>query len=217
MLKVGYIGLGLMGKSIARNILKAGFEIVVHNRSRAAVQELAAEGAKEAFSPAEVAKQADIVFNQGDSRTTQAQVGAHSAGVAQQQVRLEVGEALFVRSSRELRLTAAGERFAFGHQGHLEGRTVGQLPLAVAAFDPEHLFELVSDREAAVVGALRHHALGPEVHGEVSPVVVATLQLLPAFSRVFRPLGQAEELVQRRGVDDDKVEHHDPEQRRNDQ
>jgi hypothetical protein len=55
MLKVGYIGLGLMGKSIARNILKAGFPLVVHNRSRAAVAELVAEGATEAFSPAEVA------------------------------------------------------------------------------------------------------------------------------------------------------------------
>ncbi|MBT3712364.1 MAG: 2-hydroxy-3-oxopropionate reductase, partial [Anaerolineae bacterium] len=37
MLKVGYIGLGLMGKPMARNILKAGFPLVVHNRSRAAV------------------------------------------------------------------------------------------------------------------------------------------------------------------------------------
>jgi 2-hydroxy-3-oxopropionate reductase len=57
MLKVGYIGLGLMGKSIARNILKAGFPLVVHNRSRAAVEELAAEGAIPAGSPAEVAGQ----------------------------------------------------------------------------------------------------------------------------------------------------------------
>jgi len=62
MLKVGYIGLGLMGKSIARNILKAGFPLVVHNRSRAAVDELAAEGAKAAFSPAEVTSQVDVVF-----------------------------------------------------------------------------------------------------------------------------------------------------------
>ncbi len=46
MLKVGYIGLGLMGKSIARNILKAGFPLVVHNRSQAAVDELVAEGAQ---------------------------------------------------------------------------------------------------------------------------------------------------------------------------
>jgi 2-hydroxy-3-oxopropionate reductase len=62
MLTVGYIGLGLMGKSIARNIHKAGFPLVVHNRSRAAVDELVAEGAKAAYSPAEVAAQVDVVF-----------------------------------------------------------------------------------------------------------------------------------------------------------
>ncbi|MGE5221871.1 MAG: NAD(P)-dependent oxidoreductase [Omnitrophica WOR_2 bacterium] len=62
MLIVGYIGLGLMGKSIARNILKAGFPIVVHNRSRGAVDELVAEGAQAAASPAEVAGQVDVVF-----------------------------------------------------------------------------------------------------------------------------------------------------------
>jgi 2-hydroxy-3-oxopropionate reductase len=62
MLKVGYIGLGLMGKSIARNILKAGFPLVAHNRSRSAVDELVAEGATAAFSPREVAAQVDVVF-----------------------------------------------------------------------------------------------------------------------------------------------------------
>ncbi len=62
MLRVGYIGLGLMGKSIARNIMKAGFQVVVHNRSRAAVDELVAEGAVAANSPREVALQVDVVF-----------------------------------------------------------------------------------------------------------------------------------------------------------
>lgn len=62
MLKVGYIGLGLMGKSIARNILKAGFPAVVNNRSRAAVDELVAEGAVAGASPAEIARQVDVVF-----------------------------------------------------------------------------------------------------------------------------------------------------------
>jgi len=62
MLKVGYIGLGLMGKSIAGNILKAGFPVLVHNRSRAAVDELVAEGAAAADSPQEVAAQVDVVF-----------------------------------------------------------------------------------------------------------------------------------------------------------
>jgi len=62
MLKVGYIGLGLMGKSIARNILKAGFPLVVHNRSQGAVEELVREGAQKAGSPAEVARQVEVVF-----------------------------------------------------------------------------------------------------------------------------------------------------------
>src|SRR5512136_2065893 len=62
MLKVGYIGLGLMGKSIARNILKAGFPLMVHNRSQGAVEELVREGAQKASSPAEVARQVEVVF-----------------------------------------------------------------------------------------------------------------------------------------------------------
>ena len=62
MLKVGYIGLGLMGKSIARNILKAGFPLVVHNRSQTSVDELVREGATASNSPAEVAAQVDVVF-----------------------------------------------------------------------------------------------------------------------------------------------------------
>ena len=61
-LRVGYIGLGIMGKPMARNIMKVGFPIVVHNRSEKAVNELVAEGAKAASSPAEVAKQVDIVI-----------------------------------------------------------------------------------------------------------------------------------------------------------
>ena len=59
---VGYIGLGLMGKSIAANILKAGFQVVVHNRSQGSVDELVALGASAAGSPAEVAERVDFVF-----------------------------------------------------------------------------------------------------------------------------------------------------------
>ncbi len=61
MLRVGYIGLGLMGKSMARNILKAGFPLIIHNRSQAAVDDLVREGARAAGSPAEVAAQVDVV------------------------------------------------------------------------------------------------------------------------------------------------------------
>ncbi len=62
MLKIGYIGLGLMGKSIARNILKAGFPLVIHNRSCTAVDELSAEGALAAPSPQEVASRVEVIF-----------------------------------------------------------------------------------------------------------------------------------------------------------
>jgi len=59
---LGFIGLGLMGKPMAKNLLKAGYPLVVHNRSRESVQELVGEGAKEGFSPKDVASQVDIIF-----------------------------------------------------------------------------------------------------------------------------------------------------------
>lgn len=62
MIKVGYIGLGLMGKPIATNILKAGYPLIVHNRSREVVEKMAALGAESASNPAEVARKVDVVF-----------------------------------------------------------------------------------------------------------------------------------------------------------
>ena len=59
---IGFIGLGLMGKPMAKNLIKAGHRLIVHNRSRAAVDELAAEGAAAAFSPKEVAASAEVVI-----------------------------------------------------------------------------------------------------------------------------------------------------------
>ena len=59
---LGFIGLGLMGKPMAKNLLKAGYPLVVHNRSREAVQELVGEGAQEGFSPKDVASRVDIIF-----------------------------------------------------------------------------------------------------------------------------------------------------------
>ena len=43
--KIGFIGLGVMGKPMAGHLLKAGHTLTVHNRSRGAVDELAAAGA----------------------------------------------------------------------------------------------------------------------------------------------------------------------------
>jgi 2-hydroxy-3-oxopropionate reductase len=62
MAKIGYIGLGIMGSSITRNLMKAGHELVVHNRSQRIVDQLVGEGAKRAHSPREVAEQVEFVF-----------------------------------------------------------------------------------------------------------------------------------------------------------
>ena len=59
---VGFIGLGRMGLPMARNLLRAGFPLVAHNRSRGSVAEMAAAGAKAATSPAEVARSCDVVL-----------------------------------------------------------------------------------------------------------------------------------------------------------
>lgn len=60
--RLGFIGLGRMGKPMARNLLKAGFILTVYSRSPAPIQELAAAGARPAHSPREVAAASDSVI-----------------------------------------------------------------------------------------------------------------------------------------------------------
>lgn len=62
MAKIGFIGLGIMGKPMSKNILKAGYELVVYNRSQDAVSELVAAGAHAVDSPKAVAELADIII-----------------------------------------------------------------------------------------------------------------------------------------------------------
>lgn len=60
--RIGFIGLGIMGKPMARNLINAGFTLCVHNRSRGSVDELVGEGAAPASSPRAVAENSDIVI-----------------------------------------------------------------------------------------------------------------------------------------------------------
>jgi len=59
--RVGFIGLGIMGKPMARNLLKAGFSLTVYSRRESAIAELVADGAAGARSPREVAARSDVV------------------------------------------------------------------------------------------------------------------------------------------------------------
>lgn len=60
--RVGFIGLGAMGKPMAKNLLRAGFGLTVNSRSRGPVEELLAEGAREGATPREVARHSEVVI-----------------------------------------------------------------------------------------------------------------------------------------------------------
>jgi 2-hydroxy-3-oxopropionate reductase len=59
---VGFVGLGIMGTSMARNLIEDGHELVIHNRTRAKAEKLAKLGAEVATSPREVAGRSDVII-----------------------------------------------------------------------------------------------------------------------------------------------------------
>ena len=78
---VGFIGLGIMGKPMARNLMKAGYSLVVHNRSRPSVDELAKEGAGIASNPQQAAAQSEVVITMLPDSPEVDQVFAGDQGV----------------------------------------------------------------------------------------------------------------------------------------
>jgi 2-hydroxy-3-oxopropionate reductase len=59
---IGFIGLGIMGKPMAHNLLKAGFEVVVHNRHQVVTDVLVAAGASASDQPREIAASSDVLI-----------------------------------------------------------------------------------------------------------------------------------------------------------
>ncbi len=61
-MKIGFIGLGIMGKPMSKNLLKAGYELTVYDLNTAAVDEVAAAGAAAAGTSARAAEGSDIII-----------------------------------------------------------------------------------------------------------------------------------------------------------
>ena len=61
-MKVGFIGLGIMGRPMVKNLLKAGYKVVAYDINPAAVGEIAAAGAEKGTSNADVAARSDVVI-----------------------------------------------------------------------------------------------------------------------------------------------------------
>jgi 3-hydroxyisobutyrate dehydrogenase-like beta-hydroxyacid dehydrogenase len=60
--RIGFIGLGIMGRPMVKNLLKAGYDVTVWNRSRPGIDDAVAAGAKEAASAKDVAVQTDVII-----------------------------------------------------------------------------------------------------------------------------------------------------------
>jgi len=81
-MRIGFIGLGIMGRPMAKHLLAAGHTLTVWNRSRPGIDEVVAAGAAEAASPADVAARSEVVFTMvGDSPDVEA-VSLGADGIA---------------------------------------------------------------------------------------------------------------------------------------
>jgi 2-hydroxy-3-oxopropionate reductase len=79
--RVGFVGLGIMGKPMARNLVDAGYELTVHNRSPEKANELGEAGATGAKSPKDVAENTDIIITMLPDSPQVSEVVAGEGGV----------------------------------------------------------------------------------------------------------------------------------------
>ncbi|MBI2913103.1 MAG: 2-hydroxy-3-oxopropionate reductase [Chloroflexi bacterium] len=80
---IGFIGLGIMGRPMARNLLRAGYPLTIWNRSRPGIDELARDGAQPAENARAVAQRSDIVITMvGDSPDVE-QVALGPGGISE--------------------------------------------------------------------------------------------------------------------------------------
>jgi 2-hydroxy-3-oxopropionate reductase len=80
---IGFIGLGIMGRPMARNLLKAGYPLVVHSRSRGPVDEIVTAGAQAAGSPKDVAAQCEVLITMLPNSPDVEQVALGPGGIVE--------------------------------------------------------------------------------------------------------------------------------------
>jgi len=130
-LKIGFIGLGIMGLPMAKNLMRAGFSLVVHNRSRKPVDELVSLGAEGATSGREVSQRSDVVITMLPDSPDVREVTLGKGGVIEgvragmtvidmstisPKVSAEIAEALAARGVEMLDAPVSG-----GQKGAIEG------------------------------------------------------------------------------------------------
>ncbi|GBC75181.1 2-hydroxy-3-oxopropionate reductase [archaeon HR06] len=145
MKKVGFIGLGIMGKPMARNLLKAGFELTVYNRSKPPMEELIKLGAKGAYSPKEVAEVSEVVITmvRESSDVEQVMLGKNGVieGIKEGSIAIDMGTtSLEVTRKLAEKFKSKGVKFldapvSGGDKGAIEGT------LTIMVGGPKEAFE----------------------------------------------------------------------------
>lgn len=142
--KLGFIGLGIMGKPMARNLINAGYDLVVRDLHAENVDEIVGLGAEGADSPASVARQASriilmlpdgpdveevVLGKDGIMETAHSETGVIDMSSISPTVTKKIAEALKAKGARTLDAPVSG-----GEPGAIKGE------LAIMAGGPEDLF-----------------------------------------------------------------------------
>ncbi len=192
---IGFIGLGLMGKPMAENLLRATFSLVVHNRSRAAVDELVTQGARAANSPREIGEQCAVIFTMLPNPETVATVVGEILEFARADTIVVDCSTSHPRLARELAERGA-QRGIFVLDAPVSGGQVGaeQATLSMMVGGDENAF-------ARVLPVLQHLGKNIVRVGEAGAgqIVKAANQIIVALT--IEAVAEALNFVEKSGVD----------------
>ncbi len=201
--KVGFIGLGIMGGPMAKNLMQAGYELILHNRTKEKAGDLAAEGSAEvADSPREVAEKSDVIITMLPDSPDVRGVVAGEDGVLEG---LKEGSLLIDMSTISPVVTEelarkVGERGAAMLDAPVSGGDVGAIEgtLSIMVGGAEEDFERAKPLFDVMGGTVTH--VGPSGAGQV---VKAANQIVVALT--IEAVSEALVLGSKGGVAPEKV------------
>ena len=197
---IGFIGLGIMGRPMAKNLLKAGYPLVVHSRTRGPVDEIARAGAKVGSSPRDVAAQSDVLITMLPNSPDVELVALGRDGIIEGArpgllfvdmstispiVSKKVGEALAAKSVKMLDAPVSG-----GERGAIDGA------LSIMVGGDKAVFDAVLPIFQAMGKTITH--LGPLGFGGFTKLAN---QIIVAVN--LTALGEALTLAKKAGLDRD--------------
>lgn len=198
-MKIAFLGLGAMGSRMAMNLLKAGYDLTVWNRTSSAADELVAAGAKQAVTPAAAAVEADVVISMVRDDEASELVWLHSKTGALHSMK---AGAIGIESSTLFPdwIKKLGKAFVSQHVSLLEAPVSGSRPQAQAG---QLIYMVGGDGQIAekvrpllaVMGSAIHHT-GPL--GSAALVKLSTNTLLGVQVTVVAELIG---MLKRNGVD----------------